>query len=279
MPAILKILIPTDFTVQAAFAYRMAKKLEEKINVEIHFLNILAVPDTVTLDPDGNIRTCGEIDLEHIQQQKETAEEKLQHLHTLYGDHIHTHFILGKATDAILQFAENGGFGLVVMGTSGARGLKEKLSGTTAQMVARRSRVPVLSLMCDRSDLVIQNILLVHDFSHPSKENISVLHILAKAFEVKLHLLQVVPDHEKEEGKGIAEANMHAFAALNNLQNYECHLLGDKEVEIGVLHFNQAHAMDIICIGTHGRGGFFHQSITEKLIKHLSKPILSFHLN
>ena len=37
----LKILIPTEFSVQAEFAYLMVKKLEEKIPVEIHFLHIL----------------------------------------------------------------------------------------------------------------------------------------------------------------------------------------------------------------------------------------------
>jgi len=37
--------------------------------------------------------------------------------------------------------------------------------------------------------------------------------------------------------------------------------------------------MDIICTDTHGKGGFFHQSDTEKLINNLYKPIISFHLN
>ena len=41
----LKILIPTDFSVQAEFAYLMVKKLEEKIPIEVHFLHVLAVPD------------------------------------------------------------------------------------------------------------------------------------------------------------------------------------------------------------------------------------------
>lgn len=46
----LKVLIPTDFSVQAEFAYLMVKKLAEKVPVEIHFLHVLNTPDTVTLD-------------------------------------------------------------------------------------------------------------------------------------------------------------------------------------------------------------------------------------
>ncbi len=51
-----------------------------------------------------------------------------------------------------------------------------------------------------------------------------------------------------------------------------------KDVELGVVHFNEMNNMDIICIGTHGKGGIFHHSATEKLINHLFKPIVSFHL-
>lgn len=274
----LKILIPTDFSVQAEFAYLMVKRLEEKTAVDVHFLNVLAVPDTVTMDSAGNIQTCGEIDVKHIIKQKEIAERKLQNLKTIYGDHIQTHFVLGKVTDAILHFAESNRFDLVVMGTKGAWGLKEKLSGSETQMIARRSKVPVLSLMCDRSDLVIQNILLVHNFDHPSHEDLSLMHKLVEAFNVKIHLLQITTGNVENETPAIKE-RMHAFASMNNISNYECHLINDRDVENGVVHFNQARNMDIICIGTHGKGGLFHHSATEKLINHLFKPIISFHLN
>jgi nucleotide-binding universal stress UspA family protein len=56
-------------------------------------------------------------------------------------------------------------------------------------------------------------------------------------------------------------------------------LLRDADVEQGVIHFNQMQEMDIICIGTHAKGGLLHKSATEKLINHLFKPIISFHLN
>ena len=72
---------------------------------------------------------------------------------------------------------------------------------------------------------------------------------------------------------------MSSFAKLNNLANYQFHFINDEDVENGVIHFNQMINMDIICIGTQGKGGVFHQSATEKLINHLFKPIISFQLN
>lgn len=274
----LKILIPTDFSVQAEFAYLIVKKLEEKTPVDIHFLHVLNVPDTVTMNAKGEIETCGEIDVKYVVTQKEIAERKLANLKILYGNDIHSHFVLGKVTDAILTFAEINHFDLIVMGTKGSSGIKEKLSGSETQIIARKSKIPLLSLMCDRSDLNIQNILLVHNFSHPAKENLQLMQKLIRAFNTKFHLLQITSGNVEAE-RPLVEANMKKFAELNDLVSYQCHLINDKDVEKGVIHFNQMKNMDIICIGTHGRAGLFHHSATEKLINHLFKPIISFHLN
>jgi nucleotide-binding universal stress UspA family protein len=71
---------------------------------------------------------------------------------------------------------------------------------------------------------------------------------------------------------------MQVFASNNAILNYEMHVLKDTDVEKGVIHFNQMNNMDIVCIGTHGKGGWFHASATEALINHMFKPIISFQL-
>jgi nucleotide-binding universal stress UspA family protein len=274
----LKILIPTDFSVQAEFAYLMVKKIEEGLPLEIHFLHILSAPDTVTMDENGKVETCGEIDVRHIEKQKEIADRKLHQLKETYGNDIYIHLRLGKITDSIVDFAQNNHFDLIAMGTKGAWGAKEKLSGSETQFIARKSTIPVLSLMCDRSDLVIKNILLVHDFSKPAHENLLLLSKILVAFHTKLHFLQIANVKSADNDKEI-ESNMNKFAQLNDIKNFDVHILNDKDVENGVIHFNEMNNMDIICIGTHGKSGIFHKSSTEKLINHMFKPIISFHLN
>lgn len=273
----LKILIPTDFSVQAEYAYVMVQKLAEKINVDVHFLHVLSVPDTVTMDAQGKISTCGEIDVQYIDHQVSIANRNLVSLKNHYGESIQTHLKLGKVTDTIIQFAGDEHFDLIVMGTKGAWGIKEKVSGTETQMIARKSPVPLLSLMCDRSDLAIHHLLLVHNFSLPKAENLTLMHKILNAFNPKLHMLQIVSGEASVNKEGI-EANMKQFAALNSIVNFECHIIRDTDVENGVIHFNQMHNMDMICIGTHGKGGILHQSAMEKMVNHLFKPIISFQL-
>lgn len=274
----LEILIPTDFTVQAEYAYLMVKKLEEKIPIRTHFLHVLQVPDTVTMDAGGNIQTCGEIDVNYVLKQKEIAERKLANLKSMYGENIETHLVLGKTTDAILNFSTSREFDLIVMGTKGSWGIMETLSGSETQMVARKSKTPVLSLMCDRSDLQIRNILLVHNFSQPAKENAALLHKLIRAFDTKVHMLQI-STAKSHIDKDEIESNMKRFAELNDISNYECHYLNDKDLESGVVHYNQMNEMDIICVGGHSKAAVFQASETEKLINHLFKPIISFQFN
>ncbi|MDZ4664636.1 MAG: universal stress protein [Bacteroidota bacterium] len=271
----LKVLIPTDFSVQAEYAYLIVKKLEEKIPIKIHFMHVLSVPDTVSMDQNGNIQTCGEISIDFVVAQKEIALRKLNDLKAIYGDKISVHLELGKLTDKIISYSKENNFDLIVMGTKGAWGLKEKLSGSETQIISRQSQIPLLSLMCDRSDLVIKNILFVHDFRTVKKENLALLHKLISAFDTKTHFLQII---FSENERVAIETSMDRFADENSISNYDKHFLIDKDIENGVVHFNQMHEVDVVCIGTHGKGGFFHTSATEKLVNHLFKPIISFHI-
>lgn len=275
----LKVLIPTDFSVQAEYAYLLVNKLSEKIPVEIHFLHVLEMPDTVTMNSVGIIQTCGEIDVSYVLKQKEIAERKLAQLKTLYGEQLHTHFVLGKLTDQVVQFAADNHFDVIAMGTKGAWGFKEKVSQSETQVIARLSEIPVLSLKCDRSDLEVNHILMVHDFSQPEQLKLSLLKKLIASLQPTIHLLQIT-DAKSNEAAVIA--NMKAFASLNGIINFQTHTLRDADVENGVIHFNQMHDMDLICIGTHGKTGLqriLHPSATEKLINHLFKPIISFHIH
>lgn len=274
---IIKVLIPTDFSVQADFSYLMVLKLEEHLSVDIHFLHVIDAPDTVTLDGQGNIETCGDIDKNYLSSQKVIAESKLQQLKAQYGDHVSVHLRFGKLTDTILQFAEENTYDLIVMGTKGAWGMKEKLASTQAQMIVRRSSIPVLSLMCDRSDLIINDILFVHDFKEADDTDMPLMRTFAKYFNAKFHLLYV--HNEVEDASGVTDDQMDNYASAHGIKNYQKHVVRATDVETGVNDFLASQDADIVFVGTHGKGGFFHKSVAETLVKHLFKPIISFHFN
>lgn len=274
----LKVVIPTDFTVQGDYAFVMVNNLAEKLDMDITFLHVLGVPDTVTMDSDGNIETCGEIDVDFVVKQKEMAEEKLNDLQQKHGDKVKTELILGKVTTGVIDYAEKNNFDLIVMGTKGASGLTERVIGSEAQVIARKSNVPVLSLMCDRSGFDLQKIVVVNNYSELGKDNkVDLLTKIQASFNSEIHLLQITDDFSDENVKFI-KANMDDFAENNGISNYKTHVLKDEDIENGVIHFNQMNNMDMVCIGTRGKGGFFHNSAAESLINHMYKPVISYRI-
>lgn len=274
--SVLKILIPTDFSVQADFSYLIIKRLEEYLTLETHFMHVINVPDTVTMDSDGNIQTCGEIDRKYIENQMQIAQKKLQHLKDSYGEDVHTHLKFGKLADTIIASSKEMNIDLIVMGTKDVWGLKEILTTTKSQLIVRKSEVPVLTMMCDRSDLIIKDILYVHDFSDGDDTDITLMHKFADYFDASIHMLhvnEIASNYNKEE----VLSNMHLYGVKHGLKNTHHHIIESKEVEQGVKEFLKKQDADIVFIGTHGKGSFFHKSAAETLVKHLFKPIVTFH--
>lgn len=272
----LKVLIPTDFSIQAEYAFILVNKIRKQSQLEIHFLHVMNFPDTVTFDEMGVITTCGEIDKEFVTIQRDMASKKLRQIQDEYGKEVHTHIRIGTTNETIVDFAEQHNFDLIAMGTKGASGFFERLAGSETQYVVRKSKVPVLSLMCNRSDLEIKRILLVHQFEDKHHQDLYLLKRFLADFNAELHLLQI--SKTGMDAENIVK-NMNDFAKEHELENIITHVIKDSDVENGVIHFNQMMEMDLVCIGTHGKGGFFHSSATEKLINHLYKPIITYHLN
>jgi len=270
----LKVLLPTNFSVQASYAQILLEKLAQHIPIECHLAHVLPFPETVSILPDGNILTCGEIDPGFIALQRDLALEKLKSIKGEFAGH---HILVGSFVDAIESYAHKQQFDLIVMGTKGTDGWVEKLAGSKAQHVVRQSSTPVLSLMCDRSDWQPKEVLLVHQFD---KEEIELPHAaleILKAFGSEVHLLEFVKEEHTENQHKIYTA-MDLLASKLGLFNIKKHVLVEKDVEQGVYHFDQMKSVDLLLIGTHAKGGIFHQSATEKLVNHMYKPMLTFHI-
>jgi nucleotide-binding universal stress UspA family protein len=57
------------------------------------------------------------------------------------------------------------------------------------------------------------------------------------------------------------------------------HIYNDVNVEKGILHFAKSIDADLIGMSTHGRKGlshFFNGSISEDLVNHAKRPVITF---
>ncbi|MCB0659715.1 MAG: universal stress protein [Saprospiraceae bacterium] len=274
----LEVLIPCDFSPQTEFARIMGEKLGEYTDVKLQFVHVIDLPETVTLDNAGNISTCGEIDRSYVEKLKQDGENKLNDLIKKTKIDSVGYIKFGKLTDELLAFSQSRTIDLIITGTKGLWGLKEKISMTQSQILARKSSIPVLSLMCDRSDLQIKDILFVHDFYEKNVKHLSLMNSLVTAFNGVFHQLYVTDRLNGGEEKEL-NALMDEYASSHEFDNYKNHIEVADNLEKGVHQFLGHQDADIVFIGTHGKGGVFHHSGAEALIKHLFKPILTFQLD
>jgi nucleotide-binding universal stress UspA family protein len=276
----LKILIPTDFSMQAEFAWLITRKLQERLNAEIHFIHILQTGSEINIDEKGEIIHDGEVDLSHLNMLKDIAKQKFELLRKHAESDLQCHLVIGNFNEKLVDFAHKNQFDLVIMGTKGAFGIKERISGTKTAHVVRNSKIPVLSLMCDRSDLKIRNLMFVHDFLREENPVVPTLSIIAELWNATVHLTYI--NTREKADKNAIQNKMREFAKINQLVNYEYIIHQDEGFERGVIHLNQMKEYDLLFVGTHGRNGFaqiMHHSKAEKLVNQLFKPIVTFRLN
>ena len=189
MAKALKVLLPTNFSVQASYAQILLEQLAKKVELDIHLAHVLPFPETVSILPDGQIQTCGEIDLGYVTLQRDLTLQKLKEIKGQFAGY---HILVGPSVDAVIQYAEQEQFDLIVMGTKATEGIVEKLVGAKTQIVVRNSAVPVLSLMCDRSDWTPEEVLLVHQFDKEDLVLPAATLAIIGAFQSRIHLLEFV---------------------------------------------------------------------------------------
>lgn len=77
----------------------------------------------------------------------------------------------------------------------------------------------------------------------------------------------------------LAEKTINDFIDKFNITNYETHIYNDTNIEKGIINFSNKISADIIGMCTHGRTGFahfFNGSISEGLVNHTIRPVITF---
>lgn len=183
-----------------------------------------------------------------------------------------------KAFDGVIEESKKQNVDLVVMGSSGATGLKEILVGSNTEKVVRHSEVPVLVVKKGSSDIEINNIVFASDFTKDSKSKFQDVIDFAAIFNAKLHLLYINTASNFSSTKKIS-TTINNFIADFDIPNFETYIYNDVSVEKGILNYANEINADLIAINTHGRSGLsnlLNASIGKELANHAIRPVITF---
>lgn len=270
-----KILVPTDFSDHAGYALQVAAQIARKNGGEIFLLHMLELPH------QGSDAVGSGHDLPEIMLFKNAAINKLEDLmddDSLADLKVSEIIQFELAFDGIMNISKKNDVDLIVMGSHGASGFKEMFIGSNAEKVVRNSDIPVLIIKKEEGDFNVNKFVFASDFSDEIKNPFAKVVDFANKFDSELHLVMInTPSSFKPTH--VADSIMNDFISNFKINKLTTHIYNDINVENGVLNFANQIDADLIGMSTHGRKGlahFFNGSISEDLVNHSKKPVITF---
>lgn len=275
------ILVPTDFSPNADkaldYAVQLAKKLKAKI-ILVHACDLLELTfkDKLWLKKEYNkniIREANEklsLYCKSIQE-----EEKINIRKKLYN---------GLVTDTILHAVKDNKADLVVMGTLGNSGIKERILGSKTAGIIGKIDIPVLAIPLLGEWKTPGNILFtIRSFSEGEKETVESLVQLAGSFQSKINVVKFSDPADASPHKqltiwragerftrklqGMAPGIIAQFAHLASSRF-------EKDVE----KYIARNGVDMLAMISHKRNvtkSLFHRNLTKKMAYHAKVPLLA----
>ncbi|KIM09749.1 MAG: universal stress protein UspA [Sulfurovum sp. FS06-10] len=270
-----RILVPTDFSKHAEYALKVAAQIAKKNNGEIFLVHMLELPTS------GNDALSTAHELPELMLFKNAAIKKLDTLMDAdFLDDVKISKIIQfeMAFDGIVKNGKEHNVDLIVMGSHGAKGFQEMFIGSNAEKVVRNSEVPVLIIKKDEDNFSANKFVFASDFSDEAKKPFEKAFAFAQGFGAHLHLVNInTPNNFKSTV--VAQQTMDNFLANVDKTNITTHIFNEVNVEKGILHFAKSIDADLIGMSTHGRKGlshFFNGSISEDLVNHAKRPVITF---
>ena len=273
-----KILFPTDFSEAANRAFVYALQFAEKWQATITTLHVFSPVDIMDVYAPYGYQDVQEAlkknqfnrYLESVEALKKMAEEhgfaevKIKHI-----------MEEGPTVSSIITVAERESVDLIVMGTTGAHGLKELFISSVAAEVLEHAPCMVLAVPQNASfDGIIDQMAFTTSYKEEEIKALHKLEQLSKAFGSTIHTVNIDLAHtefylnrmDEFEAK-FSEHDHLSFSVVEGTDFYEA-----------LTNFLSDRAIDILAMVTHKRNflqELFQYSRTKLMSYHAETPILA----
>jgi nucleotide-binding universal stress UspA family protein len=262
-------------TLKPAPSFLLVRSYEPPSNV--YLLPELSIPTSHALSDEY----LGETILEYL----DSVKEKLE------GLELDSKMLIGDSASEILEQSQNSD--LVLMASHGRGGLGKWLLGSVATKVARGIQVPLMvvgsKVPAPRKNIHVRSILCPVDGSEASERAFELAGKLASALDSKLHVYRGVSQVELRDALALKTNQEGVAIAMDWVENLARSAPADVEVEFkvvetygrtGIDNYADAIEADLICLGSHGKGGFERWMLgseTEKILQTAKCPVVVTH--
>ncbi|PWJ43899.1 universal stress protein [Sediminitomix flava] len=275
-----RILVPTDFSVQAEKALEVAVDIARRTQAEITLLHVVDVPMPAGTDPNALYHT---VDLSVNPFFKENSTEyinrKVEVFRKTYEDvTLHTHVVFDVTQKHIAEYISENPADIIVMGTSGVNGIDELLVGSNTEKVIRLSGTPVLSIKDHQDEFEPKTMVFASDFKKISYQSVEKLKAFQALYNTKILFTKIITPNSFETTIK-TENTIEDFVKEHSFENYEIHHFNFFSEEEGIRVFAEDKNADLIAMTTHGRTGISHilmGSVAEEVANHSKLAVLTF---
>lgn len=284
------ILVPTDGSDHAARAAAHAACLAEAFGATIHLLNV------VDVDAEAGPFSAGGVGEEYLELLGEAGRETVEETAaTLEYDDVRTAVVTGRPAPGILDYVDEEGIELVVMGTHGRTGVQRYVLGSVAERVVSLADVPVLTVRAGEDTGPVEGydeILVPTDGSEAAKVAIDPALAVAEVRDARIHAVNVI-----HVGAMAASPELtvppETISALESIGEEATERIAERARDAGLdavtsvqqgtpaetlIDYTEENDIDLVAMGTAGRTGlsrFLLGSTTEQVIRHAEMPVLA----
>jgi len=212
-----KIVVATDFSPASEHALEYAVSIARRFGSKIYLSHIITL--------DGFPMMAPEIVVKTIEARRDEAEEnfaRIMESGCLHGIEHYINIVEGSFWPTLESLINECKVDLLVLGTSGAGGVKKLVIGSSAEEAFRQARVPVLTVGPHAKDESLgktdfKNILFATDFGPGVDREAAYAFALAQEHHARITLLNVVPYVEEFSEQAVTKRRDWVVRQLKEL--------------------------------------------------------------
>lgn len=270
--AMKRILFPTDFSDAAMNAFVYANAFASAQGAVIDLLHVFHIP----ISDSGNVLPEYIEDL--IAQGEKGAQQELENLVLPYKGSAtigRLKAVYGLFTGLeIMDYAKQGGYDLILMGTKGERSNLERWMGSITTEVMMKAPCPVLAIPAHAAFDTITNIAYATAFDPSDQPAVEQLLHISEGLGAQLHFVHVNTHSSKRTIEDIPTVKdspyrFTDFSVINNTSILD-----------GLDQYIEERRVDWLALFIPHRRlweRLFHASISKKMTFHSNVPLLVFH--
>lgn len=258
------IVVATDFSKNAKYAYKYALDLAKAINAKLKLVHVYSVP--VDLNRDGY-----PVFTPNFEKLSKKVEADLKKFAS--NEEVECIAYPGFAGELLVDLSKKADCDLLIVGAKGETGLVTKLFGGIAALAMHKAFCPVMVVPPKVKFLGINNIIYTLSKESANADFLKVAGKLADKLNGKLHLVHV-------NNGGSSE--MPEVRYIIKMLDLSCEIadLDFVSTRGGIDVYREKHKAELIIAVTHHYAfweNFTHASVTDSLVWNTETPILVLH--